>query len=36
MVWNLTPDPDQEIREFVCGESVANMHLDWRQPSATR
>jgi hypothetical protein len=36
MVWNLTPDPDQELLEFVCGENIDNMHLDWRQPSAAR
>jgi len=28
MVWDRTPD--QELIEFVCGESILNMHLDWR------
>ncbi len=28
MVWDLAPD--QELGEFVCGESILNMHLEWR------
>ncbi len=28
MVWDLTPD--QELIEFVCAESILNMHLEWR------
>ena len=30
MVWDLAPE--QEILEFVCGEHILNMHLDWRTP----
>jgi hypothetical protein len=30
MVWDLAPE--QEIHEFVCGEHIVNMHLDWRTP----
>jgi hypothetical protein len=29
MVWNLTPE--QELLEFVCGENIRNMHLEWRK-----
>jgi hypothetical protein len=28
MEWDLAPD--QELIEFVCGESILNMHLEWR------
>ena len=30
MVWDLAPE--QEILEYVCGENILNMHLDWRTP----
>jgi len=29
MVWDLAPD--QELQEYVCTESVLNMHLEWRE-----
>jgi hypothetical protein len=28
MAWDLTPD--QELNEYVCTESILNMHLEWR------
>jgi hypothetical protein len=28
MVWDLAPE--QELLEYVCGENILNMHLEWR------
>jgi hypothetical protein len=28
MIWDLAPE--QELQEYVCTESILNMHLDWR------
>jgi carboxypeptidase family protein len=29
MVWDLAPD--QEILEFLCGENIRNIHLEWKK-----
>ena len=32
MVWDLAPE--QELLEYVCGENILNLHLEWRTPRA--